>query len=166
MTKKLIFLALSLLIFSTFLFGWTKVETASSQTGEILYGGYPFVAVYDLKQAGYTYPEAKADGGQMPVPAPQYFLVKERVTGYAATSNVVMVYHYISPYAIASLDGLYAYAETSQALFIEGGFGKETQLVDRRFVVSLVKGKDYVVAIGPDKAKLENLAISLAKKIK
>ncbi|MEI6378197.1 MAG: hypothetical protein WCO55_00920 [Candidatus Falkowbacteria bacterium] len=139
-----------------------RLPSVEAQATQPLYGGYPFVAVYDLRQAGFVNTEIKTPSDTMPSPAPLYFKVKESSGG----SNEVMVYHYTSPYAFGSLDGLYSYTVNSQAYFIDGGFGKETQLADRRTVLSFVKGYDYVVIIGPDNTKVEKLAVALAKKIK
>jgi hypothetical protein len=95
----------------------------------------------------------------------QYFSVSDKVSSPASEApNIVMVSDLSLPYPPSST-ALFKYGADSQAFSIIGGQGQEATLTDGRVAINFIKSSNYVVIIGPNRSKIETLAVDLAGKI-
>jgi len=127
----------------------------------------PSEILNSLIQVGFSNvkQETETPSGRFKTP-PYYFEVSDRVDATSSeASNIVMVYIYNSPDVFTTDTSFYTYGSDSHSFTIIGGVGKEGTMFDNRIVVNFTKGSTYVVVIGPNKQKIEGLAILVAQEI-
>jgi hypothetical protein len=120
----------------------------------------------DLAGAGYTkVTEQQPEETEYQAPN-TYFWVD------GASANNTMINNTFGLVAISQYtngstytDDLFNYGTTSSPVTINDARAQETKLNDGRVALNFAKGNYYIVIIGPDSSKVENLAQEIAGKI-
>ena len=120
----------------------------------------------DLVRAGFSQVKVMAPAASGRFGGPnQYFSVSDKVSSPTSEApNIVMISDSSLPYPPAS-SALFQYGTDSQVFSIIGGQGQEATLADGRVAINFIKSSNYVVIIGPNRSKIETLAVDLAGKI-
>lgn len=126
----------------------TSVPTASAPYS---------VTEADLQAAGFTGSFEKLQSSS---PA-QYFSVDDDAT---KTSKLLMISQQTTPTVLPE-SALFTYGSDSKSFNIPGSKAKEATTNDGRVAINFIKGYQYVVIMGPNKTKVESLALALSQKI-
>ncbi len=124
------------------------------------------VTADDLVKVGFTNvrQETPTAGGRFVGPN-EYFEVSDKVASPDSEApNIVMVSDFSSSQNLAG-STLFTYGSDSHDFAIPGGRGKEGAMFDGRTAINFVKNNHYIVIVGPNREKIEALALAVANKI-
>ncbi len=126
--------------------------------------GQPIIiTAADLTSAGFTNAQVADPANNRFITPPYYFTVAEKADLTSEAPNIVMVSILSTVSSPSQLP--YTYGTNNSDFTINGGIGKEGTMSDDRVAINFFKGNNYVVIIGPDKQKIEQLATIVANKI-
>lgn len=147
----------------------TDASTSTGVAGSVAPSQIPLHAtISDLQTVGFTNVQVATPVGARFIGPTDYFTVADTVDPKNSEApNVVMVDSSYYPYADKLPDtALYVHGTDNHPFDISGGKGQEATAGDGRIAVSFVKGNNYTVVIGPNKLKIEALALGIANEVK
>ena len=119
----------------------------------------------DVQRSGFTQVKQEMPTAAGHFNGPNlYFSVSDKVGADSEAPNIVMVSNQSLAYN-PPLGSLVVYGSDVHSFIIPGGVGQEATMTDGRVAINFIKGHNYVVIIGPNPQKIENLAALVAGKI-
>ena len=121
------------------------------------------VTAAQLAKAGYTNVKVEPPANGRFNGSNQYFRVQEAGDPKQETSNIVVISRYQSSLLMnATISSIFDFGSDIHPYVINGGVAKESTTYDGRTLMIFIKNRNKVSVYGPDKAKLESLAVALA----